>query len=128
MSGISREAITLATKVAAEQLKKSNHTITSLQETVATQAATLKEAAKKDRALTLATKLVAGDSTLATIQEKAASLLREDLDVVEKAMDLGLTQGLKLGHVVEDNNFTRKDKGESVDALTSFLLDYSNNS
>ena len=38
MSNLSTEALSMATKLAAEQLKKSNHDIKLLKETVATQA------------------------------------------------------------------------------------------
>ena len=71
----------------------------------------------KDRAFKLAAKLVVGEDTLGEIQEKAASLMREDLDIVEKAMDLGLSQGLKLGHVLDANH-------DSEASATNALLDY----
>ena len=125
MSKVSNEAVMMATKLAAEQLKRSKHDIGLLKETVATQAANLKEATQKERALKLATKLVVGDDVLADIQEKAASLMREDLDIVEKAMDLGLSHGLKIGKV-NDQSMVSEKAASNANALVDALLKYAN--
>lgn len=119
MSKVSNEALSMATKLAAEQLKEAAHEVAQLKETVATQAANLEKANTKDRAFKLAAKLVVGDDVLSAIQEKAASLMREDLDIVEKAMDLGLSQGLKIGHVI-----TPENKVASIEEKTNALVDF----
>ncbi|RLF26606.1 MAG: hypothetical protein DRN14_06595 [Thermoplasmata archaeon] len=97
----------MATKLAAQVLRKNQLEITELNKTVTAQVQELETVNTKDRAFKLAAKLVVGEDTLVEIQEKAASLMREDLDVVEKAMSLGLSQGLKLGHVLDsDGDFS----------------------
>ena len=101
-STVTNEAVSMATKLAAQVLRKNQLEITELNKTVTAQVQELETVSTKDRAFKLAAKLVVGEDTLVEIQEKAASLIREDLDVVEKAMDLGLSQGLKLGHVLDD--------------------------
>jgi len=106
-STITNEAVSMATKLAAQVLRKNQLEITELNKTVTAQVQELETVNTKDRAFKLAAKLVVGEDTLVEIQEKAASLMREDLDVVEKAMSLGLSQGLKLGHVLDsDGDFS----------------------
>lgn len=119
MAKVTSEAVSMATKLAAQLLQKNQTEIAKLTKTVTAQAHDMEQRATKDRAFKLAAKLVVGEDTLNEIHEKAAGLMREDLDVVEKAMDLGLTQGLKLGHVL-DNSYKEVDK-EATNALIDCL-------
>lgn len=119
---VSNEAVVMATKLAAQVLRKNQLDLAELKKTVTAQVQELETISSKDRAFKLAAKLVVGEDTLGEIQEKAASLIREDLDVVEKAMDLGLSQGLKLGHVLELTRGTPSKTNATnalIDCLTS---------
>lgn len=117
MANVSPEAVSMATKLAAQVLQKNQGEIAKLTKTVTAQAQDMESRVNKDRAFKLAAKLVVGEDALNEIHEKAAGLLREDLDIVEKAMDLGLSQGLKLGHVLDT---THK---ETSKATTNVLID-----
>jgi len=118
---VSTEAIKMATKLAAQVIVINNTEIANLTKTVSAQVQELESNSTKDRAFKIAAKLVVGDDALSEIQEKAASLMREDLDVVEKAMDLGLSNGLKLGHVQDASNSTDSSTATNalIDCLTS---------
>lgn len=119
MAKVTSEAVSMATKLAAQLLQKNQNEIANLTKTVTAQAQDMENRTNKDRAFKLAAKLVVGEDALNEIHEKAAGLMREDLDVVEKAMDLGLTQGLKLGHVL-DNSHKEVNK-EATNALIDCL-------
>ena len=122
MSTVTNEAVSMATKLSAQVLRKNQLEITELNKTVTAQVQELDVVNTKDRAFKLAAKLVVGDEILSNIQEKAASLMREDLDVVEKAMDLGLSQGLKLGHVLDSKEGHTSETNATnalIDCLTS---------
>ena len=111
----------MATKLAAQVLRRNTSEIEKLTKTVTAQVHELETHSTKDRAFKIAAKLVVGEDALSEIQEKAASLMREDLDVVEKAMDLGLSNGLKLGHVQDAKNSTVSTTATNalIDCLTS---------
>lgn len=123
MANITPEAVSMATKLAAQEIRKNHTEIAKLSKTVTAQAQDMESRTTKDRAFKLAAKLVVGEDTLNEIHEKAAGLMREDLDIVEKAMDLGLSQGLKLGHVLDTNH---KEAGkETANALIDYLSKFS---
>ena len=127
MSSVSDKAVSMATKLAAQQLVKKQNDIIDLKKTVTAQAKTLESTEQRDRALKLAAKLVVGDDVYTQIQEKAAGLMGENLDVVEKAMDLGLSQGLKLGQVM-DNSTSEVASAADTNALIDFLVSHANTS
>lgn len=125
MANITPEAVSMATKLAAQAIRKNQTEIAKLTKTVTAQAQDMENSANKDRAFKLAAKLVVGEDALNEIHEKAAGLMRENLDIVEKAMDLGLSQGLKLGHVLDNNHKVSGREAVSANALIDFLSRYS---
>ena len=79
--------------------------------------AKLAQAEAKERALAVAFKLAsAGTIEHNQIMEKAASLVKEDLSVIEKALDLNLNKLLSIGSpVVKEASV--KDPSAPVDAV-----------
>ena len=129
MSTVSPKAMSLATKLAAEQLRKNKDEIATLKKTVTAQASDMETIAKRDKAIKIAATLIVGEDVLDQIQEKAASLMHEDLGVVEKAIDLGLTQGLKLGQVMDTGKFEKSTgTGDNINPLIDFLMTHASNS
>lgn len=129
MSTVSPRALSLATKLAAEQLQKNQEEIATLKKTVTAQASDIETTAQRDKAMKIATTLIVGEDLLEQIEKKAESLLHEDLEVVEKAIDLGLTHGLKLGQVM-DNGKIEKSTGteDNINPLIDFLVSHASNS
>ena len=109
-------------KVAAAQIEAvkkqasdADALVQSLQEKIAT-------SEKMARARAIATKLVVGDDVRREIDAKTLKMASEDMDVVEKALELGKQDAvLKLGEAIiaSQNNGNKGDHNALIDCLLS---------
>lgn len=115
--GVAAKVIKIAAKKLAAigaELNQAQATVRSLKEKIAA----LEKAAK---AQALATRIVTGDDVRKEIDERAKKIAKEDLNVVEKALDLGRTEAiLKIGEVL-DSQESRSENTNKRNALIEFL-------
>ncbi len=75
----------------------------------------LKDTEKIARARAIATKLIVGDDVRREIDDKTKKMASQDLDVVEKALELGNTEAvLKLGEAMTASNSQTGNRGEQA--------------
>lgn len=79
---------------------------------------------KLARARAIATMLVVGDDTRKEIDERAEKIAAQDLDVIEKAIELGNSDAvLKLGEAMHASSVDQRNDGEKAlyDLLATLL-------
>ncbi len=75
----------------------------------------IKDNEKMARARAIATKLIVGDDVRREIDDKTKKMASQDLDVVEKALELGNTEAvLKLGEAITASKTQTGNRGEQA--------------
>jgi len=84
----------------------------------------LAEMQKTARARAIATRLIVGDDVRRDIDERTSKLAAQDMDVVEKALELGKTEAvLKLGEALAASNNSGNNTGRNplLDVLVTLI-------
>jgi C4-dicarboxylate-specific signal transduction histidine kinase len=84
----------------------------------------LAEMQKTARARAIATRLIVGDDVRRDIDERTSKLASQDMDVVEKALELGKTEAvLKLGEALAASNNSGNNTGRNplLDVLVTLI-------
>lgn len=79
---------------------------------------------KLARARAIATSLIVGDDVRRDIDDQTLKMASQDLDVIEKAIELGRTESvLKIGEAIHSQNASTKNRGEQalMDLLATLL-------
>lgn len=79
---------------------------------------------KLARARAIATSLIVGDDVRRDIDDQTLKMASQDLDVIEKAIELGRTESvLKIGEAIHSQNESTKNRGEQalMDLLATLL-------
>ena len=84
----------------------------------------LAEMQKTARARAIATRLIVGDDVRRDIDERTSKLAAQDMDVVEKALELGKTEAvLKLGEALaaSNNSGNNTSRNPLLDVLVTLI-------
>lgn len=116
------KGVSKALKLAAQQIKAFNEKTKIVEAKVATLQKKLVQIEKLARARAIATKLVVGDDVRREIDEKTQKMASQDMDVIEKALELGRSEAvLKLGEAIVASHRTGNNGATGADPIIEFL-------
>ena len=120
---VSNKKLAKILKLAAKSVEAAKKKCSDAEAKNTTLADKVQESEKMARARAIATKLVVGDDVRKEIDERTAKLASEDMDVIEKALELGKQEAvLKLGHAYENAQNNGNNEAKDTNALVDFLV------
>jgi len=120
---ISKKEMAKILKLAAKKIEASD----ALRKKAEAEAESLKvkisENERMARARKIATKLVVGDDVRKEIDEKTSKMASQDMDVVEKALELGRNEAvLKIGEALISSQKSGNSEGPKGNPLVDYLV------
>jgi len=121
---ISKKSIAKILKLAAKQSEAADKRCLDAEAEARALKQKMTEMEKSARARVIATRLIVGDDVRRDIDERTKKLASQDMDVVEKALELGKTEAvLKLGEAIiaSNNSGNSTSRNPLLDVLVTLI-------
>jgi len=119
----SKKDVAKILKLAAKQIEAAEKRCQSAEAEASSLKVKISETAKQARARAIATKLVVGDDVRKEIDDRTRKMASQDMDVVEKALELGKTEAvLKIGEALTSQLNNGNSDATGGNPLVDFLV------